>query len=77
MIFGFEGGLLENEILLFSNISIVVGFGLRILWVEIVLLYVLSVISYEKELMGWIFMLIVVFYILGCKVNYYEIEVIW
>lgn len=78
IVFGLEGGLVEEEIIVFCEYKFVLcSLGLRILRIEMVLLYVLSVVLYYFELMGWWLMLIVVFYMLGCKVNYYEIEVIW
>lgn len=47
IVFGFEGGLIEVEVEWFiEKDSMLCGFGLRILRIEIVLLYVLSVIFY-------------------------------
>ena len=52
VIFGPEGGLSEAEIQLFNHVAYQVGLGPRILRAETAPLYVLSAVSYQKELMG-------------------------
>lgn len=52
VIFGPEGGLSEQEIALLSDASSLIGLGPRILRAETAPLYVLSALSYEKELLG-------------------------
>ncbi|WP_251520420.1 MULTISPECIES: 16S rRNA (uracil(1498)-N(3))-methyltransferase [Staphylococcus] len=51
VIFGPEGGLTEEEISLFDNKANQIGLGPRILRAETAPLYVLSAISYEKDLL--------------------------
>lgn len=51
VIFGPEGGLAEEELALFNDNAYQVGLGPRILRAETAPLYVLSVISYELELL--------------------------
>lgn len=51
-IFGLEGGIFLKEIVVFEEVGVIkVGLGLCIMCIEIVLFYVLSVISYLVELL--------------------------
>lgn len=52
VIFGPEGGFSENEIALLDKVGEQIGLGPRILRAETAPLYVLSAISYQKELLG-------------------------
>ncbi|PHK49729.1 16S rRNA (uracil(1498)-N(3))-methyltransferase [Staphylococcus edaphicus] len=52
VIFGPEGGLAEEELALFNEHAYNVGLGPRILRAETAPLYVLSAISYEKDLLS-------------------------
>lgn len=52
VIFGPEGGLSEEEVSLFDEAGSQIGLGPRILRAETAPLYVLSAISFQKELLG-------------------------
>ncbi|ANK37166.1 16S ribosomal RNA methyltransferase RsmE [Staphylococcus sp. AntiMn-1] len=51
VIFGPEGGLSEDEVALFDGKAYQIGLGPRILRAETAPLYVLSAVSFEKDLL--------------------------